>query len=53
MKSPVNDREIPNAGKPEAYERPELDENRATALCYLSGTTGNLKGALYSHRETV
>jgi fatty-acyl-CoA synthase len=35
------------------YEWPELDESAATALCYTSGTTGNPKGALYSHRSTV
>ena len=32
---------------------PELDERSAVALCYTSGTTGNPKGALYSHRSTV
>ncbi len=32
---------------------PELDENTASSLCYSSGTTGNPKGALYSHRSTV
>jgi acyl-CoA synthetase (AMP-forming)/AMP-acid ligase II len=32
---------------------PELDENTASSLCYTSGTTGNPKGALYSHRSTV
>jgi fatty-acyl-CoA synthase len=31
---------------------PVLDENRASSLCYTSGTTGNPKGALYSHRST-
>lgn len=32
---------------------PELDENTAAALCYTSGTTGDPKGVLYSHRSTV
>jgi fatty-acyl-CoA synthase len=32
---------------------PSFDENTAVALCYTSGTTGNPKGALYSHRSTV
>ncbi|MBS0561077.1 MAG: long-chain fatty acid--CoA ligase [Proteobacteria bacterium] len=32
---------------------PELDENAASTLCYTSGTTGNPKGVLYSHRSTV
>jgi len=41
-----------------AAETPELewpvfDENTAAALCYTSGTTGNPKGALYSHRSSV
>jgi fatty-acyl-CoA synthase len=35
------------------YEWPELDENEAVALCYTSGTTGDPKGVLYSHRSTV
>ena len=32
---------------------PAFDENTASSLCYTSGTTGNPKGALYSHRSTV
>lgn len=35
------------------YVWPQLDENAASGLCYTSGTTGNPKGALYSHRSTV
>ncbi|MFD2231043.1 3-(methylthio)propionyl-CoA ligase [Alkalimarinus sediminis] len=37
----------------EAYEWPEVDEESAASLCYTSGTTGNPKGVLYSHRSTV
>jgi len=35
------------------YEWPQFDENMASSLCYTSGTTGNPKGALYSHRSTL
>ncbi|HVR52972.1 MAG TPA: 3-(methylthio)propionyl-CoA ligase [Pseudorhodoferax sp.] len=35
------------------YVWPRFDENTASSLCYTSGTTGNPKGALYSHRSTV
>ncbi|MEK7345570.1 MAG: 3-(methylthio)propionyl-CoA ligase [Pseudomonadota bacterium] len=37
----------------DTYAWPELDENTAGSLCYTSGTTGNPKGALYSHRSTL
>jgi fatty-acyl-CoA synthase len=37
----------------DAFDWPEFDENTAAALCYTSGTTGNPKGALFSHRSTV
>ena len=35
------------------YAWPEFDERTASSLCYTSGTTGNPKGVLYSHRSTV
>ena len=35
------------------YPWPSFDENTASSLCYTSGTTGNPKGALYSHRSTM
>ena len=37
----------------DVYAWPQLDENTASCLCYTSGTTGNPKGVLYSHRSTV
>ena len=55
------DSKIPNllcyedllAAQDDQYEWPRLDENTASSLCYTSGTTGNPKGVLYSHRSTV
>jgi 3-(methylthio)propionyl---CoA ligase len=41
------------AAQSDDFEWPELDENTACGLCYTSGTTGNPKGALYSHRSNV
>jgi acyl-CoA synthetase (AMP-forming)/AMP-acid ligase II len=35
------------------YSWPQLDENTASSMCYTSGTTGNPKAALYSHRSTL
>jgi 3-(methylthio)propionyl---CoA ligase len=36
-----------------AYDWPVFDENTASSICYTSGTTGNPKAALYSHRSTI
>ena len=35
------------------YVWPRFDENTASSICYTSGTTGNPKGAVYSHRSTI
>ena len=35
------------------YQWPDLSEDTSSALCYTSGTTGNPKGVLYSHRSTI
>jgi fatty-acyl-CoA synthase len=40
-------------GKPGTIMWPTFDERTASSLCYTSGTTGNPKGVLYSHRSTV
>jgi fatty-acyl-CoA synthase len=41
------------ASSSDDYAWPLFDENAAATLCYTSGTTGNPKGALYSHRSTI
>ncbi len=41
------------AGEDDRYAWPDLPEHAASALCYTSGTTGDPKGVLYSHRSTV
>jgi fatty-acyl-CoA synthase len=41
------------AGYDSAFSWPTLDENQAAGLCYTSGTTGDPKGVLYSHRSTT
>jgi fatty-acyl-CoA synthase len=51
---PLNDQyEALLAKHDDDYEWPSFDEKTAVCLCYTSGTTGNPKGALYSHRSTM
>lgn len=52
-KTPVEDYESFIKDAPDHIEWPRLDENTACTLCYTSGTTGDSKGVLYSHRSTI
>jgi fatty-acyl-CoA synthase len=61
MPAPSATSKVPNllcyedlvAAASDDFEWPQFDENTASSLCYTSGTTGNPKGALYSHRSTM
>ena len=50
---PVQNYEALLANKPQQFNWPVFSENTAALLCYTSGTTGNPKGVLTSHRSTV
>ncbi|CUA96918.1 3-(methylthio)propionyl-CoA ligase [Comamonas thiooxydans] len=41
------------AGQSDQYRWPQFDENTASSMCYTSGTTGNPKAVLYSHRSST
>ncbi|PZS27695.1 MAG: long-chain fatty acid--CoA ligase [Pseudonocardiales bacterium] len=41
------------AAEPDVFDWPSIDERQAAAMCYTSGTTGNPKGVVYSHRSAV
>lgn len=41
------------AEQSDSFDWPDLEEDAASSLCYTSGTTGNPKGVLYSHRSNV
>jgi fatty-acyl-CoA synthase len=52
LPDPLRYEELLAEQKPE-FDYPQLDERQAAGLCYTSGTTGNPKGVMYSHRSNI
>ena len=50
---PVRSYEALMAAASDVYDYPDLAESTAASMCYTSGTTGDPKGVVYSHRSTV
>ena len=53
LPNPLRYEQLLEEAGPGNFDYPAVHERQAAALCYTSGTTGNPKGVLYSHRSTA